>query len=219
MRIILSFIVSVFLIVSCKQKDKKATAEETALPENKKLADSVLVTDSTWGWIDNATDFEGLKKLYGESNVKDDTICGPECVDSVTVTMVYPGSNKQFVIYWEDSFYHKQIGFIRCYGTDAPYHTAGGIKIGTTLKELVQMNGEPITFSGFGWDYGGNIISLNHGILENSNVHFSLDLMDYSGEAEGIIGDTEVNSDMPGVKKLDTKIKVIELFLPINRSR
>src|SRR5687767_3839803 len=136
MRIILCFIACVIFFTACKQKDKKQTGE-TVLTENKRLADSLLLTDSTWGWIDSSTDFADLEKLYGGSNIKNDTICGPECIDSVAVTIVYPESNREFIVYWEDSFYHKKIGMIRCYTKDAPYHTAGGLKIGTTMKELL----------------------------------------------------------------------------------
>ena len=215
MRIILSFIACVIFLAACKNKDKKQTTE-TVLTENKKLADSLLLTDSTWGWIDGSTYFEALKKLYGESNIKDETICGAECIDSVDVTLVYPGSNREFIIYWEDSLYHKQIGMIRCYTPNAPYHTAGGLKIGTTLNELLTMNGKPIAFLGFGWDYGGGVISLNHGVLENSNVRFNLDISENTTGDDAVYGDTELNSEMPAVKKLLHKIHVSELLIPFN---
>jgi len=216
MRIIFSFIVASLLIISCKSKDKKTTREENVVAETKNKGDSLLLTDSTWGWIDSSTNFDALKKLYGESNIKDDTICGAECLDSVAVTIVYPGSNREFIVYWEDSLYHKKIGMIRCYTSDAPYHTAGGLKIGTTLKELLQMNGKPIAFLGFGWDYGGGVISLNHGVLENSNVRFNLDIAENTTGDDAVYGDTELNTEMPAVKKLVDKIRVSEILIPFN---
>jgi hypothetical protein len=216
MRIFICCIAAIVLVVSCKQKDKKQGDEKTT-QEIKNVSDSVLVTDSTWGSITVSSDFDDLKKMYGESNIKDETICGPECVDSVDVTLVYPGSNKEFIVYWEDSLYHKKIGLIRCYTKDAPYHTTGGIKIGTTLEELLKMNGKPISFFGFGWDYGGTVFSLNHGVLENSNVRFNLDISENTTGDNAVYGDTEISSDMPAVKKLQDKIHVSELMLPINR--
>ncbi len=212
MRIIPCFIACVLFTTACKQKDKKKPGE-TVLTENKRLADSLLLTDSTWGWIDHSTNFDGLKKLYGESNIKDETICGAECVDSVDVTLVYPDSNKEFIVYWRDSFYHRQIDLERCYKMGAPYHTAGGLKIGTTLTELLQMNGKPIHFFGFGWDYGGGVISLNHGVLENSNVRFKLDISEDAAGDNAIYGDTELNSGMPAVKKSADKIHVGQILI------
>src|SRR6185503_13295444 len=115
MRIILCCITAVLLIVSCKSKDKKQTGGETVITENKDKGDSLLLTDSSWGWINASANIDVLKNLYGDANIKDETICGAECIDSVDVTMVYPGSDRAFIVYWEDSFYHKRIGFIRCY--------------------------------------------------------------------------------------------------------
>lgn len=215
MRIILSFITCVIFFVACQQKDKKQKGE-TVVTENKRLADSLLLTDSTWGWIDSSADFDDLQKLYGEANIKDETICGAECIDSVDVTFVYPGSDKEFIIYWEDSFYHRKIGMIRCYTPGSPYHTAGGLKIGTTLNELLKMNGKPIAFLGFGWDYGGGVISLNHGVLENSNVRFNLDISENHTGDNAVYGDTELHSEMPAVKKLADKIRVSEILIPFN---
>ncbi|NOT50857.1 MAG: hypothetical protein HOP10_06245 [Chitinophagaceae bacterium] len=212
MRNILCFVAAVLLIAACKSKDKnKKIDAEVPFTEFRKSGDSVLITDSTWGWIVAGDSIETLKELYGGSNIRDETICGPECVDSVDVTLVYPGSNREFVVYWEDSLYHKKIRLIRCNTKDAPYHTAGGIKIGTTLDKLVQMNGKPISFWGFGWDYGGTVFSLNHGVLENSGVAFRLEIMENTDS--DVVGDSEFNSDMPEVKAVQDKIYISELLL------
>lgn len=88
--------------------------------------------------------------------------------------------------------------------------------MGTTLSELLSINGKPIAFFGFGWDYGGSVISLNHGVLEETNVRFTLDLTE-SGDDNSLSGDTELNSEMPAVKKVQDKIRVSELLLPLNR--
>jgi len=105
---------------------------------------------------------------------------------------------------------------IRCYTQGSPYHTAGGLKIGTTLNELLKMNGKPIAFLGFGWDYGGGVISLNHGMLENSNVRFNLDISENHTGDNALYGDTELNSEMPVVKRLADKIRVSEIIIPFN---
>ncbi len=215
MRIILSFIACAFLILSCKQKDQKK--EENIRESLANLgADTTLVTNTTWGLISATVDIDGLKAMYDPVNIKDERICGAECVDSVDVTIVYPGSKLEFIVYWQDSLYHKQIAMIRCYTENAPYHTPEGIKIGTTLEELLKLNGKPVAFLGFDWDYGGGIISMNKGALENSKVHFNLDLSENPAGDNAVYGDTELNSDMPAVKKLQDKIRVSELFLSFN---
>lgn len=201
------------IVYGCDNKDKK-TGAVTEKPGIK--TDSKLVTDSSWGLINKNTDFAGLQNIYGNPNVKDERICGPECIDSLDVTIIFPGKDNEFIVYWEDSLYHKKIGLIRCYADDAPYHTTKGIKMGTTLSELLSINGKPIAFFGFGWDYGGSVISLNHGVLEETNIRFTLDLTE-SGDDNSLSGDTELNSEMPAVKKVQDKIRVSELLLPLNR--
>jgi hypothetical protein len=46
------------------------------------------------------------------------------------------------------------------------WRRADGIHIGTTLDELVALNGKPVKFMGFDWDYGGGITGWNGGALE-----------------------------------------------------
>lgn len=216
MRSVLCLVISVFFIVACKQKDKKQPGGDDTTG-NKAPVDSVLLAEGVWGEINVLTNFDDLKKIYGETNIRDERICGPECIDSFDVTKVYPETNREFIIYWQDSLYHKRIGFIRCYTPGAPYHTAGGIKIGTTLKDLLQMNGKPISFFGFGWDYGGSVFSLNDGVLESSAVRFNLDISENTTGDNAVYGDTELNTDMPAVKRLLEKIHVNELFLLFNK--
>jgi len=209
---ILVFILSILFVFACNSKKEKVEKKDPVV-EVRSRGDSILLTDSSWGWVRATDNIDSLKKIFGDSLVKDERICGAECMDSVDVTFVYPNSVKEFVVYWNDSAYHKSIAFIRSYTANSPYHTVEGIKLGTTLKEVLQLNGKPITFSGFGWDYGGGVGSLNGGNLERSNIKFNLDLPDNPGGDESVYGDTELNTDMPSVKKLLDKILVSEFFL------
>lgn len=200
---------SCLILICCKQKDKKQSANN----ENKIAIDSTLLTDSTWGPVSASTNFGDLQRIYGSAHIKDDSICGPECADTIAVTKVYPDSTHEFIVYWNDSFYHKKIEMVRCYMAGAPYHSASGIKLGTTLTELLKINGKPISFSGFGWDYGGGVGTFGGGTLESSNLRFTLDVGEGVSE-DSLFGDRELNSEMPVVKKFADKIRVSELFMP-----
>ncbi|MBC7873729.1 MAG: hypothetical protein H7Y01_07035 [Ferruginibacter sp.] len=207
MKKIMAFLALLTFLWSCAN-DKKETPV-TEKTETK--IDSTLVTDSSWGPIKQAADFAEIQAAFGASNVKDERICGAECVDSVDVTIIYPGSTKEIIVYWEDSFYHKDIAFIQTGMPEAPYHTAAGLKTGSSLNDLLKINGQKITFSGFGWDYGGSIQSYNNGSLEKSPIHFELDLAEDTGTE--LLGDIELNTDMPAVKKVLDKIKVYRVRL------
>ena len=212
--IVLFFTTGLVLLSCVSDKKKEGTAEIVPIYIP---VDSTLVTDSSWGLITAQTDMAGLKKLYGDTNVKDERICGPECIDSVDVTVIYTGTVKEILVYWKDSAYHKTIGMLQAGGEGAPYHTGPGLKIGSTMQDLLQQNGQKINFSGFGWDYGGYIISYNKGALENSRIGFRLDLVE--GDTNELLGDTELNTDMPAVKKVLDKIQVYQLSLSFNKDQ
>lgn len=196
MRILLCFFTAITLFVSCKQKNKKQPSEETVLPANK--VDSTLVTDSSWGPIRRDADLATLETLYGKTNIKDEWICGAECIDTILVTKVFPGQAHEITVYWDDSAFHKKIVMLEVYRDSTPYHTVHGLKSGSTLNDILKVNGKKITFSGFGWDYGGFVQSYNNGELEKSPINFRLE---YRGSQLDLDGDTELNTDMPNVKK------------------
>lgn len=202
-RIILPFLFIGVVVYSCAGKDKKNTrVAEKSMP----AIDSTLVTDSSWGPIKKTTDFAGLQAIYGAANVKDERICGPECADSIDVTRIYPEQDKQFIVYWKDSLYHKTISYVETYLPEGPYHTDKGLKIGSSLEELLKVNGKKITFWGFAWDYGGTIQDYGRGVFQNGPFGFHLTLDENGGMA--LIGDVELNTEMPEVKKFINKIKI-----------
>jgi hypothetical protein len=214
MRIRLLPVCLAFIAIACNSKDK----ETPAIPAGSKkpvATDPLLITDSSWGAITKTADFKTLVSLYGATNVKDDRICGPECIDSLDVTLLYPNQPNESIIYWKDSAYHKTIAFIECRGGNAGFHTAAGIKNGSGLSELLKLNGRRIDFYGFGWDYGGAITSFNKGALETGNIRYELILQ--GDGADGLWGDIPLHTDMPVVKQHLDSMRVSELFLSFDK--
>lgn len=208
--LLLGLIVSSFY--ACKSKDgtKEADKKDSA------AIDSTLITDSSWGLIDRKTDYESLKKQFGASNVKDERICGPECADSIDVTIVYPTTAKEIVVYWRDSAYHRTIEMVETGQPGSPYHTASGIKIGSTLGDIHKVYGGKLRFSGFGWDYGGYVSSYGDGPLDGSRLGIRLDFAQHPG-SDSLYGDRELNTDMPIVKSNMSNIVITDLHLALNR--
>lgn len=200
----------VVLMIACNNKENNSGTEVTV-----PAIDSLLITDSSWGLVTPTADFEFLKKQYGD-NIKDERICDAECMDSIDVTKLYPGTTNEAIIHWNTGAYHKTISMIECFNDSAAWHTADGIKIGSLFASLLKLNQQKITFSGFGWDYGGSITSYNSGKLENSNIHYRLNLSEYSGN-DSLLGDIELHTDMPAVQKAMDKITVFWLTLSFSR--
>ncbi|MFZ1327743.1 MAG: hypothetical protein WAW27_01865 [Chitinophagaceae bacterium] len=213
-KIILPLLFLGAVIYSCGNKDKKADP----VADNKDTPiDSSLITDSSWGLITKKTKMADLQAIYGVANVKDERICGPECADSIDVTRIYPEKNNEFIVYWKDSLYHTSIAFIETYSTGGSYHTASGLKIGSTLEELLKVNGKQIIFAGFDWDYGGYIQDYGMGTLQNSPVGFRLEMTGDGGSE--LSGDSEFTTEMPEVKRNLEKIKISTITLSFSKGQ
>ncbi len=214
MKKIIPVLLVIAAITACKNNKTKSDSSVTTVPPVP--VDSFLVTDSSWGLITAASGIDDLHAVYGHSNLIDERICGAECIDSVDVTFLYRGKKEEATIYWKDSAYHRVIRFIESYGDNSSWHTATGIQLGSGFSELLKLNGKKISFFGFGWDYGGSINSYNGGALENSSVHFGLDITEYNNN--GLFGDQELDSDMPAVKEAMGKIKIRQIALSLNKN-
>lgn len=213
-KIILPLLFLGAVIYSCGNKDKKADP----VADNKDTPiDSSLITDSSWGLITKKTKIADLQAIYGVANVKDERICGPECADSIDVTKIYADQRNEFIVYWKDSLYHTSIAFIEAYLPDGPYHTASGLKIGSTLQDLLKLNGKQIIFAGFDWDYGGYIQDYGMGALQNSPVGFRLEMTGDGGTE--LSGDSEFTTEMPEVKRNLDKIKISTITLSFSKGQ
>jgi len=176
-----------------------------------------LITAQSFDRITNTTSYKDLQKLYGAANVKDDIDFGPEGGDSIKVTKVFAETKKEMVVYWTEKGFHKKVASVECYQEGAPYYTGDTVKIGSTLKKLLQVNGKRIDFSGMDWDYGGFISSYNKGKLANAAITYSLG----SGKnmSTKLSGEGQFNTDMALVKKNLNNIKVIRLSVDFVKSK
>ena len=67
---------------------------------------------------------------------------------------VFPGEPREFEVAWSDAS-RARPAFVRTAGSE--WRTPAGVGVGSTLTDLERMNGGPVEFSGFGWDYGGRL--------------------------------------------------------------
>lgn len=205
-------LIVLLLIVAGSCKNNKDQKQGPGTPAAK--IDSTLVTDSSWGPINRDADLSALERMYGKANTRDEWICGPECADTILVTKIFPDQVQEITVYWDDSAFHKRIMMLEVFRDGNPYHTVHGLKNGSTLNDLLKVNGQKITFSGFSWDYGGFIQSFNGGILESSPIRFRLE---YQGNNTGLDGDIELNTDMPNVKQALDSIRNYYLSLSFRK--
>lgn len=105
-----------------------------------------------------------LQQRYGAANVKEDDVPGAEG-EQVPGWVLYPDDPKRRVyIYLDDAGAHPSL--LSVLDVESQWQRSDGVHMGLTLADLVKLNGQPIEFSGFGWDYGGTVSDLHHGALE-----------------------------------------------------
>jgi len=221
----MKYILSVFLlfiIYSCKQKQENAkittidsVADTPDSVTNIQQPDEFLITDTSFGKINKTTSYTELLNIFGKNNLQDTINYIAEGTDSIIVTKVYSNTPKEIIISWHK--FHTAISTIDCYQPNAPYHTADGLKIGSTLESLLKTNGKKITFTGTSWDYGGMISSYHNGKYNNSKIYFRLTSSEDASES--IMGDHELNTDMPLVKQNLKKIYISNISLTLRNSR
>lgn len=143
-----------------------------------------------------------LKKAFGAAHVKAQPIyvgegfsepgflvCGGQPGKTLEVIPLDVEGQKTLMVYLRDA--EKSL-----------YHTREGVTLGTTLKELEQLNGRPFELSGFSWDYGGTVTSWKGGKLETALKGI---MVRFAEPAEGVVTDQErdtIMGDAPHMSSL-----------------
>ncbi len=151
---------------------------------------------------------ESLTQKIGEENLTTDSLF-EEGMHEGFVTKVWKGTPREVVIYWREKIRPvRKIAFMETRHPSSVYHFSNGIRVGTTVNELVKLNGgKEIGFYGFGWDYAGTFESFNGGKLAGNIPCFGgvigLDSLSYATIQTDLLGDHVINSSQLGslVKK------------------
>jgi hypothetical protein len=115
------------------------------------------------GKIFRALSKPALGPLYGAKNVSVEKVFGAEGEGQTLVTTLFAGQPaEKLQFYWSDPA-NRIVADVDVFG--AKWIGPGGIHVGSTLAELQKANGRPFTFSGLGWDYGGQVRDWRGGAL------------------------------------------------------
>ncbi|WP_207421026.1 hypothetical protein [Desertivirga brevis] len=210
-----SFIV---LLTACNQSTKdqtkgsskqKTSVEEISQDEN-------YITCWGIGPLEFGDDPASIQEKVGKENVSMDSLFLEGDFERL-ITKVWKGSPKEISIVWEEvKAPFKTIKLFEVSHQNSPYKFHNGIGIGSTLKEIVALNGEePINLYGFGWDYGGTFIDFGKGKLKGDLPCFGgvFELQTEVGDAEvqQAMGNQAITSNLPALKKYPTVLKVIRV--------
>jgi hypothetical protein len=115
------------------------------------------------GKIFRALSKSALGAVYGATNVSVEKVIGAEGESQTLETALFaqrPG--EKIRIEWSDSA-NKVASDVDVFGSK--WIGPGGIHVGSTIADVEKANGRPFTFSGLGWDYGGQVRDWRGGAL------------------------------------------------------
>ncbi|MHA6298454.1 hypothetical protein [Devosia sp. CAU 1758] len=157
-----------------------------------------------------------LIEIYGAENVRTGIVPGPEGTEMLA-TLVYPDDLKREIMFvWWDEEGRKDPSYIEL---SAKMTAPGGLRAGFTVPQVEELNGEPFTLNGFGWDYGGaagfqsgNLADIPGGC--HISVSFSPRLYPSGIDTDPIMGDVEVSSSNPLLEDVGARIDWVSIGYP-----
>lgn len=184
------------------------------VPERKSDAnDWMCIPFLRVGPIEPTSSIADINRMFGRQNVVRRTVYGPEGVEKFAVTVVYPGTADELLVFWRDNIYGSAPERVSIRQAQSRWRTVYGIRQGTSIAELNRINGRPFEFYGFGWDYGGNVIQgWGDGVLASMRG-LSLVLAENRQLALEFQGDRTIRSDLPALLPDAVKVWRINLQL------
>jgi hypothetical protein len=198
-----------------EKSDKDETKDKSDKSKVKTLEGWEVVPQKSVGKITRLTSYKQLEEIFGAGNLKKSEFCiEGNCMPA---TKVLEEGKEMVNVVWEDDA-QKKVSFIEL--ISPRIKLPNGIHIGTTLGTLERKNGgKAIKFSGFGWDFSGNVTGYSGGALEKMvgdySIALELEETDSKGKKssyEGVSGDITLLSTHPKVAKLPISVRNIQVF-------
>jgi hypothetical protein len=179
---------------------------------------SLIIPGQAFGPIRETTTRADLERVF-PGRVRDalveigEGICTPGAV-------VLGDTADRLDIAWQDNA-RGRVAFVRTTSAGGRWRTRGGVGVGTTLADLERLAGAPITFNGFGWDYGGGTSWAEDG--GRLGLALTLPRAEQATAAQDprereIYGDQDVRSDHPLVRRLRIVVGQMTLSWGAHRS-
>jgi hypothetical protein len=215
-----SFIVVFFWACQSQSSKEAAPAVDTVVAKMKVGTGPdprFYVTKKSFGLVKLTDTYDDIVKTYGAERVSEEKAYrAPESEEQVIKTFVNKGRSDEIIIQWDDAAFHKKIIAIQSVQPNSAFKTEEGIQFGTTLGDLVKLNGAKISFNGFAWGFAGMMTDFHKGNLKGNDtdaaIRYEIDLPVKNPEP-AILGDQILDTDMPIAKKYLNDIIVYKIIL------
>ena len=207
-------ILSILLLLACSHSPERSIKPEKkiySLDENSVGNDEI----TCWGIgeIDLDNDMSTLEEKADKKNMSVDSIVKDGVFEGF-VTTLWKGTSKEIIVHWKEKTppFHT-IDFLEIRQEKSPYHFVNGIKLGTTLREMVKLNGRsPISLYGFGSAQAGTFASFGSGKLSGDIPCFGgvFDLPENRDSRQFKDGEKLLSSD-PVLTRHETRLVSIQI--------
>lgn len=166
------------------------------------------------GVIDSTTSESDLIRIFGEEQIKRDSIYVGEGFYKLG-TFLFPNTKNEIAISWKNKENFSKPDWIWIRKPNTDWRTNMGITIGTKMKEIEKLNGKPFMIFGFGWDYSGTVADWNEGNLEkvhsrkNGLILRLKNKNNYElsrSEFEEVLGDKVIETSNKTLQKLNPEV-------------
>ena len=220
----LLFLAGFQFLVSCKNTNTDTNQKETPpkhtteQTDNEPQSEWLAIPNQKVGKITSDMKEADIIEAYGQESVKRDSLHVGEGF-YIQSTVVFPDTPKELRIAWEEDKTFEKIARIIVRQENAPWHTPEGLKIGSSLQEVIDLNGTHFNFWGFDWDYAGSVSSWEGGNFDGKGLgvrlNYQVDFEELDSKAvEAVIGDREVSSNEPILKEMQVVVSELFFYFP-----
>lgn len=179
------------------------------------LLDITVVAGKKFGVLHNKISCEDLQKIYGKNQLKTyrDTISKQAYATSV----LFEGQPNELEIMWhnEELLQYPRMCYFK--NPKAVWEADKGIKIGTSLAEIVKLNESTVEILGLGNEFEGGLIRYKDGKLKDFgkyyNIFLGYDKTENPKLDTAITGTNPFLSDLPALKNVQLKVVKIQVYL------
>ena len=126
--------------------------------------DWLVVPGKRVGAITAETSDASLEALFGLDNVQRIDVYLGEGFTAPGTVVYANDATRRIEVVWSDSA-RTVPKEVRLTGDSSVWHTAEGISLGSTLRDIERLNGFPFKLAGFAFDYAGTIVDCGRGRL------------------------------------------------------
>jgi hypothetical protein len=202
-------IIGSVLLLACVACDSgRGTRDAAPSAQRTALSDLTFEPGVAFGPLNANASEQDLIAAYGASAVQPEDVSLGEGETEPGSLVFGDDPLRRFEVAWSDTLQRRAPSFVLLMGDTTMWHGKRGITLGVPLERLEQLNGRPFGMAGYGWDYGGAVLSWKGGQLADLEGRLALALApaDPDADVSLVLGDGEFLSSDSSVRRLHPRV-------------